>query len=431
MLPKEIGQLNRLKLLDLTDCTNLEVIAPDVLSSLSSLEELYLYGSFDGWEVEGIENPRSNASLVELQCLSHLTTLEVGLRDVQAMPKDDMFFGKLERYKISIGDRTWYEWHGGGRMKTSRMLKFKTKRSINLYDGIKLLLRNVRDPRPPLFVAVRRRRLLSIASYLILSEWVCFESWNQSCEMSIQTMRDSGFTVFVNYVNKRTLISSLKEAFQVYGDVLDVFIVYNRMKRKSVGYTFAFVRFRNRFEVNLAVRRVDGRVMDGYKIRVFHAINSGSLSKKVDVVRSLKKNWQPILRDARSFKEVEGGALVEGGKPVLKTVGQQVGNHSGSVAVVHVSVAEDSEASSSSNPVAGSKSVLISKKELSWRESSLVGKVKNRFNDQDTQGFFCLRRKVLSQGFLSEAVAASTTFVFAVFTLSFDRSSLDFISLTQ
>ncbi|MBA0654066.1 hypothetical protein Goklo_021142, partial [Gossypium klotzschianum] len=78
VLPKEIGQLRRLKLLDLSGCFNLKVISPNVLSSLSRLEELYLYGCFNrwDWEVEGSENnPRSNASLVELQSLSRLTTL--------------------------------------------------------------------------------------------------------------------------------------------------------------------------------------------------------------------------------------------------------------------------------------------------------------------------------------------------------------------
>ncbi|KAE8725182.1 putative Phosphoprotein phosphatase [Hibiscus syriacus] len=38
MLPKEIGQLTKLKLLDLSDCDDLEVIPPNVLSKLSKLE---------------------------------------------------------------------------------------------------------------------------------------------------------------------------------------------------------------------------------------------------------------------------------------------------------------------------------------------------------------------------------------------------------
>ncbi|KAK8980601.1 hypothetical protein V6N11_063201 [Hibiscus sabdariffa] len=66
ILPKEIGQLTRLKLIDLSDSESLKVIPPGVLSSLSTLEELYLYNNFDGWEVEGIDVLRSNSGLVEL-----------------------------------------------------------------------------------------------------------------------------------------------------------------------------------------------------------------------------------------------------------------------------------------------------------------------------------------------------------------------------
>ncbi|GMI79613.1 hypothetical protein HRI_001630700 [Hibiscus trionum] len=139
MLPKEIGQLMRLKLLDLSDCYDLEVISPNVLSKLSRLEELYLYDSFDGWEVEGIENPRRNSSLVELQHLPRLTTLEVHIPDVEAIPKGNLFLGKMERYKVSIGDEKW-AWHHYREMKASRMLMLKMNKSIHLVDGIKLLL---------------------------------------------------------------------------------------------------------------------------------------------------------------------------------------------------------------------------------------------------------------------------------------------------
>ncbi|KAK5785940.1 hypothetical protein PVK06_040562 [Gossypium arboreum] len=86
----------------MSGCRKLEVISPNVLSSLSSLEEPSLYDSFVRWEVEGIENPGSSASLAELQHLSRLTTLEVRVPDVQTMPQDDLFLGNMERYKISV-----------------------------------------------------------------------------------------------------------------------------------------------------------------------------------------------------------------------------------------------------------------------------------------------------------------------------------------
>ncbi|XP_022718918.1 uncharacterized protein LOC111277046 isoform X2 [Durio zibethinus] len=138
MLPEKIGQLTKLKLLDLSGCYSLEVISPNVLAGLSRLEELYLYDSFDRWDVKGHDNSRSNASLVELQHLSHLTTLEVHIPNEQALPKDNLFFEKLKRYKISIGDKwTWYEYY---KMETSRMLKLKMNESIHLYEGVKKLL---------------------------------------------------------------------------------------------------------------------------------------------------------------------------------------------------------------------------------------------------------------------------------------------------
>ncbi|KAH1083177.1 hypothetical protein J1N35_022938 [Gossypium stocksii] len=144
VLPKEIGELRRLKLLDLSGCSKLEVISPYVLSSLSRLEELYLYDSFNrwDWEVEGSENnQRSNASLVELQNLSPLTTLEVHVPDVRAIPKQKLFSGNMERYKISIGGGGRWDWLER-EMETSRMLDLTTNNiSLQLAHEIKTLLR--------------------------------------------------------------------------------------------------------------------------------------------------------------------------------------------------------------------------------------------------------------------------------------------------
>ncbi|XVF56913.1 hypothetical protein PTKIN_Ptkin06aG0158900 [Pterospermum kingtungense] len=142
VLPGKIGQLTKLKLLDLTDCYYLEVISPNVLSSLSRLEELYLYDSFDKWEIDE-KAIGGDARLVELQHLSHLTTLEVHIPNEQAVPKE-FFSEKLERFKISIGEKwEWYE----DNLETSRNLKLKLNKSIhNLYDiGIKTLLRKAEN----------------------------------------------------------------------------------------------------------------------------------------------------------------------------------------------------------------------------------------------------------------------------------------------
>ncbi|KAK6288728.1 hypothetical protein POUND7_000269 [Theobroma cacao] len=98
MLPQEIGQLTKLRLLDLSDCHKL-IIPAGVLSSLSKLEELYIGTSFVEWDLG------SNARLAELKDLSGLTTLNVCIPDADIVLKD-LFSEKLRRYNIVIGSET-------------------------------------------------------------------------------------------------------------------------------------------------------------------------------------------------------------------------------------------------------------------------------------------------------------------------------------
>ncbi|KAK6933590.1 NB-ARC [Dillenia turbinata] len=148
VLPKGISLLTRLRLLDLSECSEL-LIPYGILSNLSRLEELYLDDSFDKWEKESeeefhiesfdelekegkevfhiesfdesekeseeefyIENSRRReryASLSELKSSSHsLTTLEMQVKDVRLFPKD-LFFPKLTTFQIEIGDVWEYE----------------------------------------------------------------------------------------------------------------------------------------------------------------------------------------------------------------------------------------------------------------------------------------------------------------------------------
>ncbi|XP_031275030.1 disease resistance protein At4g27190-like [Pistacia vera] len=144
-LPGEIGQLTRLKMLDLSKCSNLKVIPPNVISSLSRLEELYMGNSFLHWEIEGLINnqERKNASVLELKQLSCLTTLEIHLHDLQIIPQD-LFSEKLKRYRILIGDVwdwRWYATYG----ETSRMLKIKLNNSISLIHRVKILLKRTEE----------------------------------------------------------------------------------------------------------------------------------------------------------------------------------------------------------------------------------------------------------------------------------------------
>lgn len=81
MLHEEIGQLTKLKLLNLIDCQKL-IIPTGVLSSLFKLEELYIGTSFTKW------NQESNARLTELKDLSCWSTLKVCILDAMIVPKD-------------------------------------------------------------------------------------------------------------------------------------------------------------------------------------------------------------------------------------------------------------------------------------------------------------------------------------------------------
>ncbi|XP_044477854.1 uncharacterized protein LOC123205104 isoform X2 [Mangifera indica] len=93
-LPKEIGNLIRLQFLDLSYCEQLEVIVPNVMSSLLQLEELY---------VRGCTILQKVGILKELKGLSKLTTLEIEISDDQIL-QEDFFSKKFERYDISIGN---------------------------------------------------------------------------------------------------------------------------------------------------------------------------------------------------------------------------------------------------------------------------------------------------------------------------------------
>ncbi|GMI79278.1 hypothetical protein like AT4G27220 [Hibiscus trionum] len=139
ILPKEIGQLVKLKLLDVSWCAKLTTISDGVLSSLTRLEELYVGGTSIQW------GQSSTASLAELNTLSRLSTLEVQILDALAAPQD--FFQelqKLERYKIFIG-KEW-EWERFDNYQYSRTLKLRLSTSLDDLDlGIKKLLKKTED----------------------------------------------------------------------------------------------------------------------------------------------------------------------------------------------------------------------------------------------------------------------------------------------
>ncbi|KAK8592927.1 hypothetical protein V6N12_045020 [Hibiscus sabdariffa] len=119
--------------------------------------------------------------------------------------------------------------------------------------------------------------------------------------------RRTGFSVFVTNISKRIHRTTLGEAFQVYDSVVDSFIAYKNIKRKGKPTTSAFVRFRRQHEARKAVTQGDGRIMDGFKIRVFLDKNfPGEKCKSTDLTTSQQRAGN-ALRDLRSYKEVVMG----------------------------------------------------------------------------------------------------------------------------
>lgn len=135
-LPKKIGQLAHLRLLDMTDCENLTQIPPNVISRLSRLECLCMRNSFANWGTEGRAPEGNNATLAELKCLPCLSTLEVHIPDVKLLPQD-LSFENLVQFRISIGGY-FSKWIGYSYPQT---LRLRLDQDITLQIGLSTLLK--------------------------------------------------------------------------------------------------------------------------------------------------------------------------------------------------------------------------------------------------------------------------------------------------
>ncbi|KAL4367675.1 hypothetical protein GQ457_05G016460 [Hibiscus cannabinus] len=119
-----------------------------------------------------------------------------------------------------------------------------------------------------------------------------------------------GVFVFINYVSKRIQPSTLRKAFQEYGNVTDVYIAYYNPRRIRFESTFAFVRFSSVFEAMNAVELENNRKMDGFYIRVYLDRKPSVVLKgyKEEPNLSIKNNPVRIdltkKKDGRSYKEV-------------------------------------------------------------------------------------------------------------------------------
>ncbi|XP_031255477.1 probable disease resistance protein At4g27220 isoform X2 [Pistacia vera] len=122
-LPSEFGQLTQIRLLDLSDCRQLKVIAPNLIPKLSQLEELYIKGCCIQWKVEVLK---------ELKHLTQLTTLTLDVTNDIVLPQG-FFYRELKRYNISIRNERWnfYDWPN---YEFSRILEFNYDSTISLEE---------------------------------------------------------------------------------------------------------------------------------------------------------------------------------------------------------------------------------------------------------------------------------------------------------
>ncbi|KAJ7951080.1 Disease resistance protein family [Quillaja saponaria] len=138
-LPREMGQLGQLQLLDLSNCSRLEVIPPNVISRFKYLQELYLDNSFRQWEAKEQASKTRNASIAELRDLHQLRALNIQISDTTTLP-GNLFFDKLERYKILVGHR----WRRSDASETrTLMIDLHGSTDVHLLNGIKKLFKQV------------------------------------------------------------------------------------------------------------------------------------------------------------------------------------------------------------------------------------------------------------------------------------------------
>ncbi|XWS09808.1 hypothetical protein CRYUN_Cryun39dG0021000 [Craigia yunnanensis] len=120
-MTNELGELNSLRLLDLSYGEGHWMIPPNLIGRLSKLEELYIGdSSFSQWAIEGTGQEATTASLSELKSLSRLTALTMHANS-GCLPID-FIFPKLQRYKISINQCFDYRYPRSRSLKITRFI---------------------------------------------------------------------------------------------------------------------------------------------------------------------------------------------------------------------------------------------------------------------------------------------------------------------
>ncbi|KAB2607004.1 disease resistance protein [Pyrus ussuriensis x Pyrus communis] len=150
-LPREIGRLKQLRLLDTTNCMNLKVIPHGIFSGLSRLEELYMMGSFDKWDLGTGREDKRMASISEVMSLSHhlkVLTIQMPPNVIHLLPKDIVLksptikfaIGSTEMFSKMFSEMTTYAFRnsliideGDARELESQAVRLLLKKSEDLF----------------------------------------------------------------------------------------------------------------------------------------------------------------------------------------------------------------------------------------------------------------------------------------------------------
>ncbi|KAK2353849.1 hypothetical protein QL285_091433 [Trifolium repens] len=146
-LPVELKYLTKLQIFDISNCSKLNKIPSHLISSLISLEELYMRNTLIQWEVKEQTYESENASLSELRHLNQLQTLDIQIPNASHLPMN-LFFDKLYSYKIVIGDLNAYsemDFKIPEKYEASRFLAIQLKDGFDIHSqmGIKMLFERV------------------------------------------------------------------------------------------------------------------------------------------------------------------------------------------------------------------------------------------------------------------------------------------------
>ena len=148
-LPAELNELKMLQIFDISNCPKLKKIPHGVISSMVSLEELYMRNTLIQWEDEEQTRQSKIALLSGLKHLNQLTTLDIQIRNVSYLPKN-LFFDKLFSYKIVIGNLSSVletDFKMPEKYETLKFLAIQLKNGSDIHSlkGIKMLFEEVEN----------------------------------------------------------------------------------------------------------------------------------------------------------------------------------------------------------------------------------------------------------------------------------------------